>query len=72
MLFIHASDDPISDVENSVTMYLALKRAGIHSDLRIYSSGGHGFGVRPTPAAASAWTQSCTLWLRNKGFLKPQ
>ena len=71
LLFVHASDDPISDVEHSVTMYLALKRAGIHADLRVYASGGHGFGVRPTTATCSAWTQSCADWLRNRGFLTP-
>lgn len=70
LLFVHASDDPISDVEHSVTFYLALKRAGIHSDLHVYASGGHGFGVRPTNAACSAWTTACTDWLRNRGFLK--
>ena len=71
LLFVHASDDPISDVEHSVTFYLALKRAGIHSDLHVYASGGHGFGVRPTNAACSAWTTACSDWLRNRGFLKP-
>jgi acetyl esterase/lipase len=69
LLFVHASDDPISDVEHSVTFYLALKRAGIHADLHIYASGGHGFGVRPTNAACSAWMQACTDWLRIRGFL---
>ena len=71
LLFVHASDDSISDVEHSVTMYLALKRAGIHSDLRVYASGGHGFGVRPTDGTCSAWTRSCTDWLRSRGFLRP-
>jgi len=71
LLFVHASDDPISDVEHSVTMYVSLKRAGIHSDLHIYSSGGHGFGVRPSKGTCSAWTQNCTAWLRSRGFLKP-
>ena len=56
---------------SGVTFYLALKRAGIHSDLHVYSSGGHGFGVRPTNATCSAWTTACTDWLRNQGFLKP-
>ncbi len=70
LLFVHASDDPISDVEHSVTFYLALKRAGIHTDLHVYASGGHGFGVRPTNAACSVWTTACTDWLRNRGFLK--
>lgn len=71
LLFVHASDDPISDVEHSVTMYVALKRAGIHSDLHIYSSGGHGFGVRPSKGTCSAWTQNCTAWLQSRGFLEP-
>ncbi|MFN0197528.1 MAG: alpha/beta hydrolase [Planctomycetaceae bacterium] len=70
LLIVHASDDPISDVEHSVTFYLALKRAGIHSDLHVYASGGHGFGVRPTKATCSAWTQCCTDWLQSRGFLE--
>ena len=41
LLIVHAADDPISDAEHSVTLFLALKRAGIHSDLHVYSSGGH-------------------------------
>lgn len=69
LLFVHASDDPISDVEHSVTFYLTLKRAGIHSNLHIYASGGHGFGVRPTSAACATWTHACVDWLRNRGFL---
>ncbi len=70
LLFIHASDDSISDVEHSVTFYLALKRAGIHTDLHVYATGGHGFGVRPTNATCAVWTQACVGWLRNRGFLK--
>ncbi len=71
ILFVHASDDLISDVEHSVTFYLALKRAGIHADLHVYSSGGHGFGVRPTNAACSAWIQGCVDWLRIQGIFTP-
>ncbi|MDA1018315.1 MAG: prolyl oligopeptidase family serine peptidase [Planctomycetota bacterium] len=70
LLFVHASDDSISDVEHSVTMYVALKRAGVHSDLHIYSSGGHGFGVRPSNGTCSAWTQNCIVWLQSRGFLE--
>ena len=69
LLFVHASDDSISDAEHSVTMFLALKRAGIHSDLHVYSSGEHGFGVRPTNSTCSVWTQCCIDWLRNRKLL---
>lgn len=70
LFFVHASDDPISEVEHSIGMHVALKRAGIHSDLHVYASGGHGFGVRPTSGSCSAWTQACADWLLNRGFLK--
>lgn len=71
LLIVHASDDAISDVEHSVTFYLALKRAGIHADLHVYAFGGHGFGVRPTTGTCSAWKQACVDWLKSKGFLTP-
>jgi dipeptidyl aminopeptidase/acylaminoacyl peptidase len=36
----------IADAENSVGMYLALKRVGIPAELHVYEKGEHGFGVR--------------------------
>jgi acetyl esterase/lipase len=69
LFFVHASDDTISEVEHSVTFYLALKRAGIDAELHVYARGGHGFGVRPGPCAG--WMQCCTDWLRDRGMLNP-
>jgi acetyl esterase/lipase len=71
IFLVHASDDPISTVEHSVFMYLALKRAGVATELHVYASGGHGFGVRPVGQPCSTWTHSCADWLRNQGMLKP-
>ncbi len=67
LFLVHASDDKVSDVENSVTFYLALKRAGIDAEMHLYASGGHGFGVREGPC--SGWMRTCTDWLRNRGIL---
>ena len=69
LFFVHASDDSVSDVEHSVTFYLALKRAKIDAELHVYAAGGHGFGVREGSPCAG-WTRTCTDWLRNRGFLK--
>jgi acetyl esterase/lipase len=71
LFLVHASDDPISTVEHSVIMYLALKRAGVPTELHVYASGGHGFGVRKSDQPCSTWTERCADWLRNRGFLKP-
>jgi acetyl esterase/lipase len=70
MLLIHASDDKVSSVDHSVIMYLALKRAGVPTELHVYASGGHGFGVRKVDHPCSAWTERCTDWLRDQGMLK--
>ena len=64
--FAHAGDDRVSP-ENSVAMYLALKRAGVPAELHIYASGGHGFGLRPTGKPAATWPKRCEEWLRDTG-----
>ena len=67
----HGGDDLISGPENSVLMYLALKRAGIPAELHIYARAAHDFGVRASDQPCSTWTGSCTNWLRRQGFLQP-
>ncbi len=69
MFLVHASDDPITP-ENSVQMYLALKRAGVPAELHIYASGGHGFGLRPSNKPCSTWPKRCEEWLQSQGLLK--
>jgi acetyl esterase/lipase len=61
-LLIQAQDDPIG-VENSTTWFLALKRAHVPAELHIYPSGGHGYGLRPTPAPVNAWPKAMLAWL---------
>lgn len=70
-LFIaHATDDPISDVDTSVTMYTAMRKAGAPVELHVYATGGHGWGVRKVGHPCEGWTESCLAWLRKGGLLK--
>jgi acetyl esterase/lipase len=69
MFFVHAGDDRVA-ADNSVRMYLALKRAGVPAELHVYASGGHGFGLRPSQKACSTWPQRCADWMRTQGLLK--
>jgi acetyl esterase/lipase len=69
LFFVHASDDTVSEVEHSVSFYLALKRAKIDAELHVYATGGHGFGVRQDGGPCSGWTRTCTDWMRNRGLL---
>ncbi|MGH7173036.1 MAG: alpha/beta hydrolase [Gemmataceae bacterium] len=69
MFFAHAGNDRVTP-ENSVRMYLALKRAGVPAELHVYATGGHGFGLRPSKNPCSTWPKSCEAWLRSQGLLK--
>jgi acetyl esterase/lipase len=71
MFFAHAGNDGVTP-ENSVRMYLALKRAGVPAELHVYATGGHGFGLRPSKNPCSTWPKSCEAWLRSQGLLKAE
>ena len=68
LMFVHASDDTISDAEHSVTFYLALKRAKVDTEMQIFAKGGHGFGVRPG-SPCRGWTRTSVEWLKQRGIL---
>ena len=70
ILLAHSSDDSISDADHSVIMYLALKRAKIPTELHVYATGEHDFGVRQNEKLPSSWTQLCVNWLRGQALLK--
>jgi acetyl esterase/lipase len=66
--FAHASNDGVKP-DNSLLMYLALKRAGVPAELHIYATGGHGFGLRPSQEPCSTWPTRCADWMKTQGFL---
>lgn len=70
LLLIHATDDTVSDPEHSVTMYVAMKRAGANVALHVYASGGHGFAVRKVGHPCDGWTSLAVDWLKKIGTLK--
>jgi len=65
----HGGADLISPPENSVLMYLALRKAGVPAELHIYANTAHDFGARPSDKPCSTWTESCAAWMRQLGFL---
>jgi len=57
--------------ENSVYMYLALKKAKVPAEMHIYGEGGHGFGMHKTDAPHGTWTRRVDDWMRMRGILGP-
>lgn len=52
------------------SLYLKYKKAGIPTELHIYSNAGHGFGYRPEKTnSAGRWTDRFYDWLNDSEFL---
>ena len=70
----HATDDREGGgghCENSVFMYLTLRRAGVPTELHVFATGDHDFGVRQNNKLASSWMDLCLKWLRSYQLLNP-
>lgn len=62
---VHATDDRVVPVENSLLFYAALRAANVPVELHIFQTGGHGFGMAPDDPALAMWMPLCAAWLRN-------
>jgi len=64
IILLHASDDSLVDVEESIALYHSLKAKGHSPSMHIYSKGNHGLGDgRKTDAVAR-----CVYWMDQMGF----
>jgi len=71
VFLVHGGADSVSPPEHSVLMYLALKRAGVPTELHVYANTAHDFGVRSSDRPYATWTELCARWLRSQGLLTP-
>lgn len=60
---VHAADDPVVPVANSLLMFQALQAARVRSELHIFEDGGHGFGLT-IKTTARAWMGLFMDWRR--------
>ncbi|HEU0096665.1 MAG TPA: alpha/beta hydrolase, partial [Rhizomicrobium sp.] len=66
---LQASDDPIDDVRHSLVYYLALRKAGVPTELHLFARGGHAFGLRPIDAPITIWPTLVETWMASVGAL---
>jgi acetyl esterase/lipase len=68
--FLLQNEDDDSDrVEDSLSYYVALKKAGVPVEMHLYAQGGHGFGLRRTKFPVTAWPQLVETWLGTTGMI---
>jgi len=66
----HAWDDGVP-VQNPVTLFSELKKAGVPADLHVFARGGHGYGLRETELPVTRWwPRLCEDWMRDRGLLE--
>jgi acetyl esterase/lipase len=65
---VHSGDDKSVPVRNSIEYYQGLQEYGIPSELHIFRSGGHGYGMSVNNGTQSAWPEICLSWMKTLGF----
>ena len=67
-LLLHAADDRLVDVDNSIVFFQALRRAGVPVEARLFQKGEHGFFLMPR----DRWQGAIVDWLATNGWLSPR
>jgi dipeptidyl aminopeptidase/acylaminoacyl peptidase len=62
---VHASDDNVVPVKNSLFFFEALQKNKVKTEMHIYETGGHGFALANNNDKLKTWRELLLLWLRN-------
>lgn len=68
-LLVHAEDDDVVPVENSLRLHAALRAAKVPAELHLFANGGHGFGLRRAIGKpVEVWPDLWRAWARTVGL----
>jgi acetyl esterase/lipase len=71
MFLLCGADDQPGISQGLAELYLALRRAGVSTELHIYAGVGHGFGLRPdTKGPVAKWPEQFVAWLDVLGLIQ--
>jgi acetyl esterase/lipase len=62
--------DTTVPAENAVHYYLALRKAGVPTEMHIFESGPHGLGLALDNPPIGEWARLLLNWLRTRGLVK--
>ncbi len=68
-LLVHAEDDTVVPVQNSLLFYDALLKNKVKAEMHLFQEGGHGFGLNNSKNKGK-WFDWAASWLDENGFLK--
>jgi acetyl esterase/lipase len=67
-MLVHATDDNVVPVQNSVMFYDALLANKVKAEMHLFEAGGHGFGLN-NPTSKDKWIDWCRNWLEENKFI---
>ncbi|HWZ60947.1 MAG TPA: alpha/beta hydrolase [Gemmatimonadaceae bacterium] len=67
---MHTNADTEVPAENSVSYYLALRKAGVPAELHIFQNGRHGIALAQNDAVLGEWPRLLANWLGTNGLLR--
>jgi len=62
---VHTEQDTCVPAENSISFYLALRKANVPAELHVFQKGEHGYNLGEQMPTASAWPDMCLKWLKD-------
>jgi acetyl esterase/lipase len=65
---VHAEDDNVVPVQNSLMFYDALLKNKVKAEMHLFQEGGHGFGMNNSKNKGK-WFEWAAAWLDENGFL---
>jgi acetyl esterase/lipase len=65
---VHAQDDKVVPVQNSMLFYEAMVKAGVKGELHIYEKGGHGFGLNNS-TTHDQWFDRLVNWMKLEAWI---
>ena len=65
----HTTDDATVPVEQAISFYNALLKAGVSGEIHIFAKGPHGSGLGLGDASMDQWPNLLETWLRAQGLL---
>ena len=66
---LQAEDDHVDNVDDALSYYIALKNAGVPTQMHLYAHGGHAFGLRRTNEPITRWPALMETWLGTIGMI---
>jgi acetyl esterase/lipase len=66
---LQAEDDHEDSVNDALSYYIALKNAGVPTEMHLYAQGGHAFGLRRTKDPITDWPELVDVWMKTIGMV---